>query len=508
MKLVVYWRKQSQSISIRATVLSIAATIKSALLLLTIAFVFSAGAGAQPSEATIEVTPPARVRIERTGEPQSSWSFRDSYGSLVGLGSRIKNFEAFDAGGKPVNVRTLAPGQFESAAPAMKVRYEVNIAAPSRSSDAALVSWLTAEHGILRLSDLVPLPVATPSAVNGPAVSVRLRVPEGWSGYCDEEVTGLGTFRFLDLDSAVFVVGKNVRRSVRAVSPNLFKLLTDEAWAFSDDEALETIARIIKLHGEVGSVPCIQPTLALLSFPGMAANSWSAETRGCTVTLLMGKLPSKTAALAQLGNALTHELFHLWIPNGVALTGDYDWFYEGFTMYQAARAAVRLGYVSFPEFLNAIARAQDGSANPRQLSLIEASKQRWTIGASPVYSKAMVVAFLYDLNLRYQSKGKLSLDDAYRRITRENSPAANKREADGNATVMAALRSDALSTDFIERFVSGSQSIDLRKELTPFGLRVEQLVRTHISVDDHLTSQQRDLLKQLGYNEPRRRNSD
>jgi hypothetical protein len=487
------------------------AVIKSVLLALLFALVFTADVAAETSNVTIEVIPQlTTVRIERTGESGTSWSFRDSYGNLVGLGSRIKNFEAFDAGGKPVNVRALAPGQFASALPASRVRYEVNIVAPSRSTNAALVSWLNAEHGILRLSDLVPLPVVSRATVNGSAVNVRLRVPEGWGGYCDEEVTALGSFRFLDINSAVFVVGKNVRRSVRNVSPNLFKLLTDEAWVFGDDEAVDTVARIIKLHNEVGSVPCGQVTLALLPFPGMAANSWSAETRGCTVTLLMGKLPSKTAALAQLGNALTHELFHLWIPNGVALTGDYDWFYEGFTMYQAARAAVRLGYVSFPEFLNAIARAHDGSASPTQLSLIEASKQRWTVGAPSVYSKAMVVAFLYDLNLRYQSKGKLSLNDAYRKIMRENArgSAANKTEADGNAVLIPALRSDALSTDLIERFVRGPQSIDLRKELAPFGLRVDQLVRTHISVDDHLTSQQRDLLKQLGYNEPRRRNAD
>jgi predicted metalloprotease with PDZ domain len=133
----------------------------------------------------------------------------------------------------------------------------------------------------------------------------------------------------------------------------------------------------------------------------------------------MGKLTSKTAALSQLSVPLTHELFHLWVPNALALTGDYDWFYEGFTVYQAARTAVRLGLLTFPEFLNAIGRAYDAyavAADHDRWSLVEASKRRWTAGAPSVYSKSMVVAFLYDLTLRSQSHGKHSLDDGYRKM--------------------------------------------------------------------------------------------
>jgi hypothetical protein len=59
--------------------------------------------------------------------------------------------------------------------------------------------------------------------------------------------------------------------------------------------------------------------------------------------------------------------------------------------------------------------------------------------------------------------------------------------------------------DFVNRLVLTRATIDLQKELAPFGLKVEKPgVRTHISANAQLTSRQRDLLKQLGYNEPRR----
>jgi predicted metalloprotease with PDZ domain len=206
--------------------------------------------------------------------------------------------------------------------------------------------------------------------------------------------------------------------------------------------------------------------------------------------------------------ALTHELFHFWVPNGLALKGDYDWFYEGFTMYEAARAAVRLEVLSFDQFLNAIADAYDGSSgsDAQNLSLIEASKQRWTGGSSIVYSKAMVVALLYDLNLRSQTKGKQSLDDVYRTLMRDHLAKSSAAGLDANNEIVTTLRSEFADQDFVNRLVIARASINLEKELAPFGLRVEKPgVRTHISVNAQLTNRQRDLLKQLGYNEPRRR---
>ena len=494
------------AISWLKTVMTSAAAVCGALLL------FATSVVAQKEEVTIEILPESNaVRVEISGGLQKSWSFRDAYAGAIGLGRRIRRFQSLDTPGARNSVRELAPGHFELGASASAVSYEVDLSPPSRAADAAFVSWLTKERGILRLSDLLPVRNVQPGSA---ARDVELRIdrPAGWGEYSDNEVTALRAYRYSDPDAAIIIVGKNVRRSVRNASGDLFKLLVEGAWAFSDEEAMDTLLKVIRLHSEIGALPCTQVTLVLSTFPAGAtlANTWSAETRGCNVLVLMGQTPSRVGALAQLGNALTHEVFHLWIPNGVALSGDYDWFYEGFTMYQAARAAVRLGLVTWPEFLNAIARAHDGSVTTTSapsMSLIETSKQRWTLGAPSVYSKAMVVAFLYDLNLRSQTGGKRSLDDVYRLILRDHPRrrAVKQAEVDGNAAATTALRSELSSANFVERFITAPVSIDLKNEMAPFGLRVEKLARTHISVSEDASKRQRDLLKQLGYNEPRAR---
>lgn len=481
-----------------------AAALCGALLL------FPNAAVAQVESATITLVPESStVRVQVSGVPQKSWSFRDTYAGVVGLGRRVRKFQAPETPGARNSVREVAPGHYELGASVSMVTYEVDLTPPTRASDAAFVSWLNRDRGILQLNDLLPVTVKQPGSPIKP-VFTTVEAPEGWSAYVNEEVAAMRARGFAAADDGVIIVGKNLRRSGRTISGNPFKLLIDGAWPFSDQEALDTFLKVIQLHIEIGAPPCAQATLVLSTFPSgtAAANNWSAETRGCNVTLLMGQTPSRVGALAQLGNALTHETFHLWIPNGVALNGDYDWFYEGFTMYQAARAAVRLGLVTWPEFLNAIARAYDGSvASSGTQSLIEASKQRWTSGAPSVYSKAMVVAFIYDLNLRGQTGGKRSLDDVYRRILREHPrrSAIKKMPADGNTVATTALRSELSSQNFVERFITAPVSIDLKNELSPFGLRVEKMVRTHISVNDGLSKRQRDLLKQLGYNEPRAR---
>ena len=141
----------------------------------------------------------------------------------------------------------------------------------------------------------------------------------------------------------------------------------------------------------------------LVPYPGETGpSSWSAETRGNVVVLLLGRNAKRKSVLSRLGIVLSHELFHLWVPNSLKLEGAYDWFFEGFTLYQALRMDLRLGLISFDDYLETIASVYDSylsSPDRDRLSLIEASERRWTVSGSLVYEKGMLVAFLFDLAL-------------------------------------------------------------------------------------------------------------
>jgi hypothetical protein len=478
-------------------------------------------ASAQRRRIEIRVLPDAsgRVIVEGSCAPAAEWSFRDSYAGVLNLGSRIEGLRLFDAAGAEVSNRKIAPGQFQATAPATRFQYEVRLSPPARAADAARLSWLTSERGLLMLRDLLPAR-ASGAAMNRDgteSVTVRLTLPPDWAAYSNDGRNGQGEFASSDADLTVLAVGRNLRVTTGAVSEMKLNVVLAGEWAFADAEAIELASKVLKAHREVfGSAPSRQATLILFPFPqDGGADKWSAETRGSSVTLLTGRLPSKVAALAQLSVPLSHEFLHFWVPNGLALVGDYDWFYEGFTVYQAARISVRLDLLTFQEFLNAISRAFDGYSlglDRDRWSLVEASKRRWTAGEAAIYSKSMVVAFLYDLNLRTLSRNKHSLDDVYRNLfrayhkdeTRErgSAPSQPGQGSDGNEAVLNALGFYAGMQNFGPSFINNAAAINLAELLAPFGLHAETVgLRTRISVSESLTRQQRDLLHDLGYND-------
>jgi len=479
--------------------------LTSGLIVTVLAMLACSVAQSQQMSATIRVLPESgRAIIEGAGERTSAWSFRDSYAGVLGLGNRIERFITLDENGNEIPSRRIAPGQFESARPASRFQYEVSLAPPVRAADSALVSWLTKERGLLILADLLPVSPARDDHERW--AMIRISRPEAWEVFSNEGEQSQTGYK-VPVDRAVFVAGNHLRSSHITESGMMFSLIADGEWAFADRDALEMAGKVLKAHRDVfGALPAKQGNLILLPFPQTGSGTqWTAETRGATVTLLMGKLPSKIGALAQLSTPLTHELFHLWVPNGLALEGDYDWFYEGFTIYQAARTAVRLDMLTFTEFLNSMARAYDGSVQGDPSSLIEASKRRFTIGQTSVYSKGQVVAFIYDLRLLSLSHGKRSLGDAYRALYRtygSNASATASGKTDGNDATTQVLSTTANSDDFVQVFIRNPISINLSNELAPFGLKVERLgLRTYISVSDKLSKQQRDLLRELGYND-------
>ena len=183
----------------------------------------------------VQLNSPARVLIEGERAPTTVWSFRDSYAGVLGLGARVSGMQLFDASEAEVQTHRIAPGQFEAAKPASRFRYEVSLDPPGRASDAAFVSWLNSERGLLMLADLLPLPNTSPAKSSQSAlareqskrdddlgeVKVRLSLPEGWAVYTNGSESAQNDFRVSNVDRAVFAVGKHLRASRTTISKNV-----------------------------------------------------------------------------------------------------------------------------------------------------------------------------------------------------------------------------------------------------------------------------------------------
>jgi hypothetical protein len=285
------------------------AAAKASLIFFRLCFVLLSSASdatAQAPDVKIQVVSgtPARVRVEgRRGEAATAWSIRNFYGSAARLAERVENFQLFGEDGAALAVRKLAPGEFSAAVPASRFSYDFRLDPPAFVSDTSHVSWLTADRGLLMLADLLPVPFKS--------AKVELSLPAGWQVSTAEARSAAGAFEVADAERAVFAVGRDLKVLRRRAGALTFTLVTAGDWAFTEEEAAESAAEILKIHQETaGGSPQQSPTVVLLPLPqtGAAGNLWSAETRGSMVVLVSGRLPSKLAAKAQLDGALAHEL--------------------------------------------------------------------------------------------------------------------------------------------------------------------------------------------------------
>jgi len=224
---------------------------------------------------------------------------------------------------------------------------------------------------------------------------------------------------------------------------------------------------------------------------------WKAETRGSTVVLLIDPNAVFDNWIGQLGVIFTHELFHLWVPNSLKLDGDYDWFFEGFTLYVALRTALELKIINFKEYLDTMARVYDSYLSySDDVSLIDASERRWTTPGSFVYDKGMLVAFLFDLLIRKESGGQTVLADKYRALfTRQTAEHAN-----GNDVIIALLGSSPAAKDLTKSYIENGTKLELERLLPPYGFTLDSSGReSQLRVRQDLNAEQKQLLRSLGY---------
>ncbi|MGI8732217.1 MAG: hypothetical protein ACR2LM_02815 [Pyrinomonadaceae bacterium] len=439
---------------------------------------------------------PAKVRIELASVAGTDWSFRNTYPGVVGLAERIENFQGADNLGRVVPVRKLAAGEFRFRENVTKVRYEVLLTPPSNMGDMSHVSWLNEEYGLLMLGDLLPEVGmgATPNLI------LNLELPPGWVSGSNRDPIAPERYLVTRPEQAVFAVGPALRTKSIRVGDTQIRIVTSSAWPFSDGAVSKIVAKILEEYTRILRHP-LPGTVALLIGPfrgSVGPERWSAETRGQSVVLLLGRQGSSGALLGRLRVVLTHELFHLWVPNTLTLQGDYDWFFEGFTLYQALLTALRLRYITFEDYLATLARVYDSyrtSPERDKLSLLDASARRWTT-RSIVYDKGMLVAFIYDLMLRRATEGRATVTDLYQELFR----ASTAKWQNANDVLISLLNRPNGMNRFSGDYVEGAAEIDLNSVLTPYGLDVETTGSiTRLTVRRQINPEQRRLLKSLGY---------
>lgn len=481
--------------------------VRNAFFILSMAALWSVwGAGrvmSQDIEATIKVEP-ATATIKVSGRyaangaagKHRSLSFLKSAIGMADLANRVSGLVLADGNGKSVTYSASAAGDFAADAEFYQWNYETKAASPADPRSSAHVSWVTDTTGILMLDDLLPQSRST-------GAKVTIEVPDGWRIASSEKSVGPNTFETANIEKAVFVMGRELRQASISSGNSELNIVTSGEWSF-DDAELAAMARDI--CGEYlkifGSGPAKNLQIAVLPFPqkDIQKGTWEAETRGKNVTIISADMPFKSQSPQRLHEQLRHEIFHFWLPNGVSLSGNYDWFYEGFALYQSLKTGVALNRITFDNFLDTLSRAHNiDSIQTRRLSLIAASQNRWNGADTQVYARGMAAAFLIDLALMQNSNRRTSVSDIFQKLYASHR--LGGPESDANTAIFNVFQTQPALSGVIERYIKGPEKIEWQIQLHAAGIENEPgNPRTNLRVMPKLNSRQKALLDKLGYN--------
>jgi len=421
-------------------------------------------------------------------------SFLDNYAGASALSTRLFDMTLEDSQGQSVPFKRFVPGEYVAEADIGSWIYKVDLKPPPTASAAAHISWMNDDIAILMMRDLLPRSFGGPTRgymnvfwhQGGAKIFSPLPVAE-------DQLTAS------DVDRAVVVAGRNLRSKGERVNGEYLSTVLSGEWQFPDDDAFNLAVEILKKYSEIFDRSPSGPfQITIAKFPmKVPVDQWEADTRGTSILILSSDTPFRSQSVQRLHEQLRHEIFHLWIPEGVNLTGSYDWFYEGFALYQSLKLGLAVNRIRFDDYLDTLSRAYDiDKHSSPKISLIQASKDRWSGANTQVYARGMLVAFLCDLALLDSSKGKTSATDLLHDLYMAHRPPA--AAADGNEAVLALLRSRQELRPLVDRYITGSDPVDWAGSISRVGLVVD--AANKLSVSPKLSGKQRDLLDKMGYN--------
>jgi len=422
-------------------------------------------------------------------------AFEREYAGVSGLAERISRMKFTAADGSEVAFKQFAPGEYAASGPVKGFSYTVSLDPPARTGQAH-VSWLKNGRGLYFLGDLLPL------ALGGASQEARIVLSGAdvalFFGGCYMPSDD-GTLNCHDRSRAVLVRSKDLL----GVNKNFddISLYVEGDWGFDKVEAAVEMNKIFREYQKVfGGVPFNPVTVSVMRFadetpPGV----WEAGVRGNNVVILSSDSPFKSQSLQQLSSRLRHELFHLWLPNGVDLSGRYEWFYEGAAIYMSQKLGVGMNRTRFDDLVSSLstAIAYDRTA-PKGLSLAMAGDTRWSGNAQTLYARGMLAAFILDVELLKRSKAKHSLEDVLRKLFSEHDRRKGSR-AEADPAIIDAFAGFDNAGQLAKGLLERTDPLDLTSALENSGFELSDSGRG-LKVKEKPDSREKAILNKLGYN--------
>lgn len=410
--------------------------------------------------------------------------FRESFAGIDKLYERITSPRIRDGAGNPITLELRGSGNYsfnaQGASGPVEITWTVKFDRPLEPSQYPLVSGIGPDSAQLYPLDLIP-EFTTEGNEPYKIESLQIDAPSGWS--------------VKTIENSAFVLGR-VRESAHTAMTGV--------WTFSDDYFSSLVESIARTQAKMMEVPVTENYLVSLApFPYPLTGLRSAAlARERTVVLMLNQGPDGARTRSQLERHVAHEMFHYYLPNSFRVRDNFDWFWEGFSRYTGLLTLIEMKSLTFDDFLGQLLLEYDAyRVNParNEVSLVTASPEKFANAANYeiVYRKGLIAATLYDLELRWQSRGNKRLIKVIGGLYRDY---ALKNREIGNREVIEALKIAGDMSQQVMDDIEGTKDIDLIARLEKYGIGLERRLTQgppKLVVNENLSGRQKELLGQF-----------
>ena len=400
-----------------------------------------------PGEAQVDVS--VTLSGLDPAQPTLDWRMTERYAFVVLEEPRLAGSPRVrDGAGRELKLERLGPRRWTlHKGEAREVHLEWSVELDHRLQEGVVdrdeyeFPYLEEDHGLLQTAALLLVP-----ELESLRCSIALDLPVDWesNGPWPRDAEGVYHPRSRrSLASNFIAVGDWSRHRVE-VSGASVGLLFSPGQEALEELAVPVIEPLIEAELALFEHQAFESYLILFGRPDGSGMGGSPKHSSMTLFVqpeLVGK-----GYVREVAHLAAHELFHTWAASRFDAPDELRFWNEGFTDYYAHLLPARLGQTGWHDFaqtLGSSMTAWERNERSAALSPVEAGGPEFFEGGPAywlVYRSGLVMAALWDLEIRRATGGERSLDDLMRRFT--NDPRWSRERAPSLAQLEEVLAKD------------------------------------------------------------------
>ncbi|OON68231.1 peptidase [Hymenobacter sp. CRA2] len=415
---------------------------------------------------------------------------------VMDMGRFVRNFQAFDAKGKPLEAKQISTNQWQLAQPdkTREIRYTIAETWDTPVKEHRIYrmcgSSLEADHALINGQTIL----GYPQGMQNEPLRLKINYPSGWKAGSALTPDAQGYYHAKDYDQAVdspILLGRLTEATTKLGDAEVALYCYSKTDVIKAEPLLADMQKMLNAAQAFLVQLPVKRYAFLYHFEDQSQGAWE---HSYSSEYALREQPLTPEYAQTITDMAAHEFFHIVTPlnihseiiehfNFVQPTGSQHlWLYEGTTEWAAHMMQLRGGLVPLDQYLNTLHEKvsfdhlrADTTYSLKRLGLNSFSDEGQRQYGN-IYQRGAMTAALLDLRLLELSGGKRGLRDVLLELAKKYGPSKPISEKDffDDFTKMTYPE----IRDFFTRYVENAEPLPLQEYYSKVGIRYDAALRT------------------------------